>query len=280
MSIFTKAQRLNIIERCIKSKEGLIKLSAALESSIHRMIDFTSLTRRILYEDILPKGSHVSTTYPDTKCTVVAGSRRPRRLSTRRRVIVPDFIIETTVSIPLRSFAKTLANNNFPMKIAKRLTDTETRYLVDCLRVACTEVSKQRIASNSLRTALPKAIKMIEDHDLRVANIIAHEDTVIKISKVFKDGFDKNTRKEILAIGYYGMLWGSHVFATNIVPRNKIYICAESEFVGVLPVVTNAFCDIACAKKNKQPCLSVYTQEEIGMAICNPKAACELTLRY
>jgi hypothetical protein len=50
------------------------------------------------------------------------------------------------------------------------------------------------------------------------------------------DQFDPSMSRQILATGMMGALWGARVYVSSIFPAGRIYLTAEPEFVGRMPL--------------------------------------------
>lgn len=56
------------------------------------------------------------------------------------------------------------------------------------------------------------------------------------VRKAGKDYLDPETQRELLRTGYMGTLYGAAVYQSPEVPRGKIFLVTEPEYLGVCPV--------------------------------------------
>jgi hypothetical protein len=56
------------------------------------------------------------------------------------------------------------------------------------------------------------------------------------IRRTMRDQIDMETHRALLATGLMGMLWGANVFVSRFVPTGRVYLIAEPEYVGHMPL--------------------------------------------
>lgn len=88
--------------------------------------------------------------------------------------------------------------------------------------------------------------------------------------------FDPSTQRSTLLTGHYGNLWGAEVHVSKLAPKDTIIAFADSEHLGVMPIISNpAF--VSCEEVKRfsldEPVTYVLkVRETIGMAILNKNA--------
>ena len=117
---------------------------------------------------------------------------------------------------------------------------------------------------------------LIEKHGLVVKKLFMNKRTYLKFCKaheIIDDPLSKD--------GYMGGLWNMDILVNDSVPRNKVYCCAEAEFVGVMPMFEDAtvYGKKIKGKTRAKDKLKVCTQERIGMAVLNVKGVSVLNVK-
>jgi hypothetical protein len=97
------------------------------------------------------------------------------------------------------------------------------------------------------------AFSEIEKHDLRVGRIFINPIDCTKMRKAFVNYIDDDD-----------MLWGAQINSVEIIPAGHVFITAEPEYVGRLPVRRDA-----TVRKRS-------ISEKIGMAFFNPRAVVKI----
>jgi len=75
--------------------------------------------------------------------------------------------------------------------------------------------------------------------------------------------------REVLQTGLYAHIFGADIMVSKIVPPGTVYACADPEFVGVMPIVSDI--EVLPADEPKQLSLGWVVTENIGLAIVNAR---------
>ena len=113
--------------------------------------------------------------------------------------------------------------------------DEEIFNLID--EAASTGVNAVTASTTGLtREALTQAFKEVEKHDLVVTKIVMNAQAFADIRAWGQNEFDPVTQREVLQTGLFGHIWTADILISKKVPLNTVYVLADPEFVGVMPV--------------------------------------------
>jgi hypothetical protein len=114
------------------------------------------------------------------------------------------------------------------------------------------------------------AFARIETHDLRVARVFCNALDFADIRKWGRDVLDIETQATLLKTGLMATVWGAQIIVTRKVAPGYIYVCADPEFFGRIPVRTELTVLSADDPKARRIGFSVF--ENLGIGAHNPLA--------
>ena len=117
---------------------------------------------------------------------------------------------------------------------------------------------------------LSDAMARVETHDLRVARVFVNALDFADMRKWGRDVLDPETQGSLLKTGLMGTLWGAQVIVTRKVAPGYVYVTAEPEFFGRIPVRTELTVLSADDPKARRIGFSVF--ENLGIGCHNPLA--------
>ena len=74
--------------------------------------------------------------------------------------------------------------------------------------------------------------------------------------------------------GLVGHLWTLDILVSKVVPRGTIWVIAEPEFTGVIPIRQDV--NVIPADKPERLRLGWVVYEELGVAVVNPRATARI----
>lgn len=89
--------------------------------------------------------------------------------------------------------------------------------------------------------------------------------------------FDPVTQFEVLQTGLFGHLWTAQILISKKVPLNTVYVLADPEFVGVMPIRQDINVIPADDPKNLRIGWIVF--EEIGCAVVNSMSCAKIQIQ-
>lgn len=88
--------------------------------------------------------------------------------------------------------------------------------------------------------------------------------------------FDPVTQREVLQTGLVGHLWTTDILVSKMIPRGTVYLLAEPEFLGVMPLRQDV--NVIPADKPSRLRLGWVVYEELGVGIVNTRAIAKITV--
>lgn len=101
----------------------------------------------------------------------------------------------------------------------------------------------------------------------------------MRIYKRFtKKCYNDSTQHEVLQTGLFGHIWTADILISKKVPLDTVYVLADPEFVGVMPVRQ----DIQVIPADKPEMLRVgwIVYEEIGLSVVNPLGVAKIMINH
>ncbi len=271
-----------IISEYIKTAAGRAKLAASMIQPLRLRRDYTAVGRKTFLVEQLPDGAlPIYDKDPDVAAFVV-GEEGENILSIQkpRRVIFPLFEIASNPEIPLtqikeRRFdlierAQDLAKAQIQAAEDERvfaILDSIAASGFDTLGPTNADVAVVAPISPSV---LADAFAEIERHDLRVARIYMNAVDYADIRKFGRDILDIESQATLLKTGLQATLWGAQIITSRLVPVGFVYICAEPENFGRIPVRTEL--TVLSADDPKARTIGFSCFENLGIGAFNPRA--------
>lgn len=250
---------MKILKSFLKTEEGRLKLAAALKNPIAMNMDFKCFARKGLELVITDRNESSSCFF--NKDGKVEWSKSEDK--DQREVVIPRIQLESSVVLDK-------IDEDMPKKIAEAFIDREEQLFLSMVEAGC-KINKRKMTST-----LKEGLIKIKEKYLKFSggNIIVDEKMAGKLSKAFKDVFVKEKHKELIEAGIYGDLWGNRVWITKHIDKNKVYVCANSKYMGVMRIYSEIEPFIIIKDKK----IEIVAFEVVGMCI-NGKNNYELTVK-
>ena len=279
MSMSTE-QKEYLIAKALETEEGRVALAQAMANPIRTSLDYQGIGRKLLVVDPLPQGAlPVYDKDVDAKAYVISKrGKAPDQVIEGDRIQVPTFEI---VSYPQVRFSQVKERRFNVIDRAQQrakadimaVEDGEIFALID---KAAEAVNPVTTTSGLTREALTQAFKEIEKHDLVVTKIVMNASTFADIRAWGRDEFDPVTQHEVLQTGLFGHIWTADILISKKCPTNTVYVLADPEFVGVMPIRQDI--QVIPADKPEELRLGWVIYEEIGLAVVNSMAIAKITV--
>ena len=276
----TNEEKEFLIARALETEEGRTALAQAMANPIRTSLDYQGVGRKLLVVDPLPQGSlPVYDKDVDAKAYVISKRGQvPDQIIEGDRIQVPTFEI---VSYPQVRYSQVKERRFNVIDRAQQraksdimaVEDEEIFNLID--EAATNGVNAVTISSTGLtREALTQAFKEVEKHDLVVTKIVMNAQAFADIRSWGQNEFDPVTQHEVLQTGLFGHIWTADILISKKVPLNTIYVLADPEFVGVMPIRQDI--QVIPADKPESLRLGWVIYEEIGLGIVNSMAVAKI----
>jgi hypothetical protein len=279
-----------IIGDYIKTAAGRTKLAASMIQPLRLRRDYTSVARKAFLVEQLPDGAlPIYDKDPNVTAFVVGEEGENILAITKpRRVIFPLFEIASNPEIPLtqikeRRFDLIERSQDLAKAQIQAAEDARAFDVMDAVaqngfdNLGSAYVNAQVNAVAPLTPSnLADAFARIETHDLRVARIFVNALDYSDIRKWGRDVLDIETQATLLKTGLMATVWGAQIIVTRKVAPGYIYVCAEPEFFGRIPVRTELTVLSADDPKARRIGFSVF--ENLGIGCHNPLAITRIKL--
>jgi len=280
----TNELKQQIIGEYIKTAGGRAKLAASMVQPLRLRRDYTSVARKAFLVEQLPDGAlPIYDKDPNVTAFVVGEEGENILAITRpRRVIFPLFEIASNPEIPLtqikeRRFDLIERSQDLAKAQIQAAEDGRAFDVMDAVasngfdNLGAAYVNAPVNAMAPLTPSdLIDAFARIETHDLRVARVFCNALDFADIRKWGRDVLDIETQATLLKTGLVATVWGAQIIVTRKVAPGYIYVCADPEFFGRMPVRTELTVLSADDPKARRIGFSVF--ENLGIGAHNPLA--------
>jgi len=282
MSNVTNAVKQKIISDYIKTPQGRAKLAASMTMPLRTRRDYTSVGRKTFLVEQLPDGAlAIYDKDPDVTAYVI-GEEGDNILAVAksRRVHIPLFEIASAPQIPLtevkaRRFDVIERAQDLARAQIQAAEDQRVFAVMDAVAVnGFDSIAGQTNPDTPVIAPLTGAVladifSLVERHDLRVARVFLNARDYADLRKFGRDILDIETQAELLDTGLMARLWGAQIIVSRLVPVGTVYVCAEPEMFGRIPVRTELTVLSADDPKARTIGFSIF--ENLGIGCHNPR---------
>jgi Phage capsid family. len=278
----TNEQKEYLIAKALETEDGRVALAQAMANPIRISLDYQGVGRKLLVVDPLPQGAlPVYDKDVDAKAFVLSKRGQvPDQVIEADRIQVPTFEI---VSYPQVRFSQVKERrfnviDRAQQRAKSDIMAVEDAEIFNLIDAASTSVNAVTISTGGLtREALTKAFQEVEKHDLVVTKIVMNASAFADIRVWGQNEMDPVTQHEVLQTGLFGHLWTADILISKKVPMNTVYVLADSEFVGVMPIRQDI--QVIPADRPEELRLGWVIYEEIGLAVVNSLAISKITIQ-
>lgn len=287
----TNEQKEYLISKALETDEGRAALASAMANPIRMSLDYQGIGRKLLVVDPLPQGAlPVYDKDVDVRAFVVPKRGfAPDQIVEGDRIQVPTFEI---VSYPQVRFQQVKERRFNVIDRAQQRAKSDIMAVEDevvfSLIQAVAEANDAAGDSNSIvydkdggtsltRDLLTLAFREVEKNDLVVTKVVMNATSFADIRGWGRDDFDPVTQHEVLQTGLFGHIWTADILVSKKCPMDKVFVLADPEFVGVMPIRQDI--QVIPADKPEALRLGWVVYEEIGAAVVNNMAIAMIDLR-
>ncbi len=281
MAGMTNEQKEYLISKALETEEGRVALAQAMANPIRVSLDYQGVGRKLLVVDPLPQGAlPVYDKDVDAKAFVISKrGKAPDQVVEGDRVQVPTFEI---VSYPQVRFSQVKERrfnviDRAQQRAKSDIMAVEDEEIFSLIDSASTAVNNAITSSGGLtRAALTSAFREVEKHDLVVTKVVMNATSFADIRAWGREEFDPVTQHEVLQTGLFGHIWTADILISKKVPQDTVYVLADPEFVGVMPIRQDI--QVIPADKPEELRLGWVIYEEIGLAVVNPLGIAKINI--
>lgn len=250
MAEISNETKQQIISEYIKTAGGRAKLAASMTQPLRLRRDYTSVGRKTFLVEQLPDGALPIYDKDAGVTAYVIGEEGANILAIQkpRRVIFPLFEISSNPEIPLTQIKERrfdLIERSQDLAKAEIQAEEDTRVFEILDAVAAAGFDNIGAVNADIPAVAPltpsdlaDAFASVERHDLRVARVFCNALDYSDIRKWGRDVLDIESQATLLKTGLMATVWGAQIIVSRRVPAGYIYVCAEPEFFGRIPVRT------------------------------------------
>ena len=281
MSLSTE-QKEFLIAKALQSEEGRTALAQAMANPIRTSLDYQGIGRKLLMVDPLPQGAlPVYDKDVDAKAFVISKrGKAPDQIIEGDRIQVPTFEV---ISYPQVRFSQVKERrfnviDRAQVRAKSDIMAVEDETILGLIDTASTAVNSEvKVTTGLTREALKNAFAQVERHDLIVTKIVMNAQAFADIRAWDRNDVDPVTQYEVLQTGLFGHIWTADILISKKVPLNTVYVLADPEFVGVMPIRQDI--QVIPADKPEELRVGWVVYEEIGMSVVNGMSVAKITIK-
>lgn len=278
----TQEEREMLIASALETQEGRASLASSMANPIRTSLDYQGIGRKLLVVDPLPQGAlPVYDRDVDAKSFIVSKrGQAPDQLIEGERILVPTFEVVSYPQVRFNQVKERRFNiiDRAQQRAKSDIMAKEDETVFSLIDTASAAVNPVTIATGGLtRDSLATAFREVEKHDLVVTKIVMNAQAFADLRKWGRNEVDPVTQHEILQTGVFGHLWTADILLSKKVPLNTVYVCADPEFVGVMPIRQDI--QVIPADIPERLRIGWVVYEEIGMAVVNAMGISKVTIQ-
>lgn len=273
----SQAEKESIIGQLLQSSEGRQRLAESMVQPLRDRLDHRSIARRAFHVQQLPEGALPIYDRPAGSNVYVVADDGQNILSIpptgANRYVVPLFEISSNPQISLSSLRQGRYESiERAQDIAvNQINSEETSRFFNLLEASTNDTSNRITISDQLDLPILRdAFSQIERHDLRVANVFMNPNDYTILRRFGRDVLDVETHAEVIRMGRIFGAFGANINVSRTISHGNIYIMAEPEFLGHMPIQQDLHVVSADDPEGRTIGWSIF--ERIGMACPNPNA--------
>lgn len=245
MRTVTAAQKNQLMTKLLGSTQGRKKIAASIQEPLRKLRDYVSIGRRALWIDELPDGAlPIYDRDVATPAFIVGdeGDSIQALPVEGNRMMVPLFELAAYPKIPFAHVKERRFDiiRRIKQKAKDELFRKEDSIIFQMLGTAATNNTDNPsipvTAAAFNMSTIVDAFAGIEKWGLRVDKIFMNPEQFKVFRNAGRDYVDFETQRELLRTGFMGQVYGAGIYMSMQVPRGTILLCAEPEYLGVMPI--------------------------------------------
>jgi len=277
----TSEQKEYLIEKALSSEAGRQALASSMANPIRLTLDYQAIGRKLVVVDPLPQGA-LPVYDRDVKIPAIVVGKRggaPDSIVEGERISVATWELLSYPQVRFSQIKERRFNliDRAQQRAKLDLMAEEDKNIFNAVDTSSTVVNPVTNVANTLtRDAMVTALAEVGKWDLVPQKFVMNYSEYADIMKFGRDQFDPVTQRELLQTGLVGHLWTLDILVSKMVPRGTVYVLAEPEFVGVMPIRQDI--NVIPADKPERLRLGWVVYEEVGVAIVNPRAIAKIAV--
>ena len=286
MADYSPDEKERLIMKALTNERGRAAIASSMANPIRMSLDYQGVGRKLIVVDPLPQGALPVYDKDVQIPATIIGKRGqvPDRILEGERITVPTFEIASYPQVRFSQIKERRFNliDRAQQKAKADLQAGEDEVIFSAVNAASTTalsgindpvVQTGTTSPLCSRTLLTATFQEVDKWDLIPTKILMHARAFADLRDWGSDQFDPVTRREVLLTGIFGHIWTADILVSKVCPPDRVYILAEPEFVGVMPVRQEV--NVIPADKPEKLRLGWVVYEEIGVAIVNPRGVAQ-----
>lgn len=263
----------------VGSPQGRDRMAVKMTPSLRRYRDYTAVGRKaFLVEDLEDGYEAVYDKDPEVTAFVVGeGGDNVLSLVRSNRVHFPTFEIAANPQnhisqVKARRYDQVKRSIELGVSSVKEKEDLRVFAVINAMNADASNPHTQiDVAAPLGADSLADAFANIEEHGLRVARVFMNGRDYADLRKFDRDVIDPETQQALFRTGYVGKIYGAQIIRSRVITAGTVYICAEREYFGRMPVRTELTVISADVPTERIIGFSIF--EQLGIGAYNPLAS-------
>lgn len=287
VNVVDNSVKEQIVEKFLNTSEGRKRIAASMVQPLRERRDYSSVGRKTFLVEQLPDGAlPIYDKDPDVVAYVIGEEGESiTAVAKPRRVIFPLFEIAALPKAPLtqvkeRRYDLLKRMQDLGKAQIQAAEDDRVFSILDAIAVngfdslpGGTNPDIPVVAPLS-PAVLADAFAEIERHDLRVARVYMNAVDYADVRKFGRDVLDIESQATLWKTGMMATGWNAQFIVSRLVPAGVVYVCAEPEYFGRIPVRTEL--TVISADNAEERSIGFSMFENLGIGAFNPRALVRL----
>ncbi len=282
MADLTPQEKSALVDSMFESTEGRMALAASMANPIRMDMDYQGISRKTLVVDAILQGELVIYDRDVRLPAKVIGMRGRIEdgILEGERVTVPTFNVVSYPQVAIDQIQTRKFNivDRAQQRAKNDMMATEDTFLFTTLEAAASSGINgiSSVSGTVDKTSLLQAYTEVGKWPLNPAKMIMNFVNYVDLLNFQLLDIDPVTQREVLMTGLWAHIWTTDILVSNLCPVNRVFVVAEPEQTGVLPIRQ----DITVTPADIMPRLTLgwVIYETIGMGILNPRSVSKLVV--
>lgn len=289
VQVVDNAIKEKLVDQFIGTSSGRKRIAASMVQPLRERRDYSSVGRKTFLVEQLPDGAlPIYDKDPDVTAYVIGEEGQSiTAVMKPRRVFFPLFEIAALPKAPLtqikeRRYDLLKRMQDLGKAQIQAAEDDRVFSIMDAIAVnGFDELAGQTNADIPVVAPISPAILAdafaeVEGQDLRVARVYMHAQDYADIRKFGRDVLDIESQATLWKTGMMSTGWNAQFIVSRLVPKGVVYICAEPEHFGRIPVRTEL--TVLSADNPEERTIGFSMFENLGIGAYNPRALVRLII--
>lgn len=242
----SEERKMQILEKYITTSEGRAKIAASMTLPLRTQRDYKAVGRRAYLVHQLAMGALPQYDRdPDVKAYVVGEEGEGIvSIAKAKRVQYPLFEI---ASVPMTSITE-IKQKRYDLvlrmvdKAKSEIMKAEDLRAFGTMNAAAADPANPNVPINTTAplsaNILSDAFARVDENLLHVQHVFMHSREFADLRKFGRDYYAPEDQQTIMRTGLVGNIYGASIITTPFANIGRVYVCAEPEFFGRVPVRT------------------------------------------